>query len=103
MRLFRSWVTAVMGKEVRDFFCSELSLTFLCFYSSAENDSFSDTFFSATAVGSNNLIGEHIREETNHWYDSVMDAIVQYNKIDIGKEDLENKKEILLQLSENYN
>jgi hypothetical protein len=62
----------------------------------------SDTFFSGVSVGTNAMIGEHLREETDHWYQTTLDSIVQYQKIDLGREDLEHKKESLLQLSENY-
>jgi hypothetical protein len=48
------------------------------------------------------MVGEHIREQTNHWYETSLESITQYKKVDLGLEDLEHRRETLLTLSEQY-
>lgn len=55
-----------------------------------------------SGIGTNSWIGDHIREETIAWYEEALSGITQYQKVNLEKEDLENKRELLLQLSEEY-
>ncbi len=90
-----------MAREVSSLQFIERSLWWILAISAASDVS-ADDFVAATAIGSNAALGDHIREEAVEWYESALTALPQYAKIDIGKDDLETKRELLLQLSELY-